>query len=133
MEDDNGIMQFIGGAVEGFLAPIVELVSWALVTATNQISSLLGATNYSWLFVVISVIDLGRNIVLSLANPKIALGNVIGSIIGIIVFFGAINAISQEAANSSVTLLIVLVISWIIGIIILVERVRNDGYFNTYE
>jgi hypothetical protein len=126
MEEDSETMQFLGGAVEGFLVPVVELVIWAFATATNQISSLLGAPNYSWLFILIFVFDVLRNLLISLANPKLALGNVIGSILGIIAFFGAVNAISHEAATSSVTLTILLVFSWIIGIIVLVVKNRNS-------
>jgi hypothetical protein len=65
---------------------------------------------------IIIVIDFARNILIGLSHSQFALGNVVGNILGIIIFFPALSNTSPAVAGHSVLLAIALVASYGIGI-----------------
>jgi hypothetical protein len=116
----------VAGFIEGLLAPLVELVSGVMVTALNAVGSAMGSTNLSGFVALISIADFVRNILLGLSASQFALGNLIGNILGIVLFYGSINSVSSEAANYSLLLAVILTISWVVGACLWLLRRRNN-------
>lgn len=129
----------IAGFTEGLFAPVVELVVGFMIGAvllvSDTMSSATGTPNMSnslnLVFIVISIVDILRNIFVSLSHSQFALGNVAGNVVGLFIFYGAISTVSPESANSSLLWTIVLLISLIVGIALTVWKARqeNNGYF----
>ena len=116
----------VGGFIEGLLAPFIELIIVVFATAVNSISSASGAINMLWFFALFSIIDLLRNVLLCWLFTQFAKGNVIGNILGIFLFYEAINSVSPEAANYSLALTIILTFSLITGVFITAWRYIGD-------
>ncbi len=121
---------FIAGFAEGFFSPVLELVFGILIgaalTVGEEASSATGTLNplpnFTLIFTVVSVIDIIRNIGSSLAHSSLAMGNVVGNIFGLFIFYGAISAVSQESATSSVFWTAIMAISLVAGIILTVWK-----------
>jgi hypothetical protein len=117
------------GFAEGLIAPVVELVIGVWVTALTAIGSAMGTPNVTGFIALFSIVDVLRNIIACLLHTQFAIGNVIGNIFGIFLFYGSISSLSSEAANSSLLLTIILTISLIVGVCITIWRSRNsDSY-----
>ena len=117
---NRGDPPFIVGLGQGIVAPLLELVASVILSASFKISENLGGSPW-YLFAIVAIVvivDFVRNILLGLSHSEFALGNLIGNIIGIILFYAAISSISQEAATQSILLLVALVGSYIVGVIL---------------
>jgi len=122
------------GFAEGFLAPVIELVAGIMIGAFLLVSSSIGAatgipslSNYtSLIFTTIACVDILRNIFASLMHAQFAIGNVVGNVFGLLIFYGAIRVISPESANSSIFWTIVMLLSLIIGICLTFWKTRSE-------
>jgi len=122
------------GFVEGFLAPVFELVIGILIGASLLVSSSMSSatgtpslSNYiSLIFTIIAGVDILRNIFASLMHTQFAIGNVVGNVFGLFIFYGAIHVVSPESANSSMFWTIVMLFSLIIGICLTVWKARSE-------
>jgi hypothetical protein len=112
----------VAGFIEGLFAPVFELIFAVFATALNSVSTVTGAPNMGLFFAVFGILDLTRSVLACLAHTQFAIGNVIGNFFGIWLFYGAIKDVSQEAANSSFLLTVILAISLIIGFAITIWR-----------
>jgi uncharacterized membrane protein YdjX (TVP38/TMEM64 family) len=92
----------------------------------------MGSPNLSGFIVLISIVDFVRNILLGLSASQFALGNLIGNIFGIVLFYGLISSVSSEAANYSLLLTIILAISWGVGAYLWLLRRRNNDSYSGY-
>ena len=115
---------FVSGIVEGMVAPLLELLSSLLFSASLKVSeSASGPTWYLGTIVVIVIIaDFVRNVLLGVSRSQFALGNIFGNIAGLFIFFGVINSISKEAASESLLLTIALIASYGLGVYIYWRR-----------
>jgi hypothetical protein len=118
----------VAGFVEGLLAPIFELVFCVLVTALNAVSSATGSPNLALFVALLSIMDIVRNIALGLSHSQFAIGNAVGNVFGLFLFYGAISSVSNEAANNSLLLTVILVVSLVIGIVITFWGRDNQTY-----
>ena len=85
------------------------------------------ASNYlALIFTIIVTVDILRNIISSLSHTQFAVGNVIGNIFGLFVFYGAISVVSPESANSSLFWTIVMFVSLIVGILLTLWKVKSE-------
>jgi hypothetical protein len=129
MSKGSNTPPIVAGFIEGLLAPLSELLIGIIITALNAVNSAMGSPNLSGFIALISIVDFVRNILLGLSASQFALGNLIGNIFGIVLFYGLISSVSSEAANYSMLLTIILAISWGVGAYLwLLRRRNNDSY-----
>jgi hypothetical protein len=126
MSNGTNTPPIIAGFIEGLLAPVVELIIAVMVTALNAVNSATGSPDITWFIALFSIMEILRSIFACILHTEFAIGNVIGNVFGIIIFYGAVSTISSEAANSSLLLTIILIISLILGIFLTIWRNRDN-------
>lgn len=138
MTERGSVPRFVGGLIEGFFAPVVELVVGVLIGASITISDTMSSAtgtqnvspNISLIFTVIAVVDILRNIISCLFHTQWAIGNVIGNIFGLFVFYNAISFVSPESADSALFWTIVMTASLVIGVVITIwQKSRESKYY----
>ncbi len=107
------------GFGQGLVAPLLELIASVLISTSLKTAETINASSSMYMYAITGIvilIDFVRNILLGLSRSEFALGNLIGNIIGIIIFYAAIASISQEAATQSILLTITLGVSYAVGL-----------------
>ncbi len=120
----------IAGFVQGISLPVIEMIVAALVSAGTLFFAQETVGSFSTLlltFMILLTFDLIRNVSIALFSPQLAKGNIIGNVLGILIFYASVNSISQEAAIVSLLFTSVFAASLIIGIIIY-SRTRLSKY-----
>jgi len=125
MSRSIGYPRIVSGFIEGLLSPVLELIFGVFVTALNSISSSAAASSMVGFIALFSVMDVLRNVLACYFHSQFAIGNVLGNVLGILLFYGAIKTISPEAATSSLPLTIILIISLIMGIFVASWRMAS--------
>ena len=115
---------FGAGLGQGIVAPLFELIGSIMISASLKAAeSVEGTSGYiTSMIVIVTLADFARNILLGFSRTQFALGNLVGNIIGLILFFGAISSISQDAAAESLLLAIALIVSYALGLYIYWKR-----------
>ena len=136
----NRTPAMFAGFVEGLFAPVIELVVGVLISATLFISDAMSSAsgtpsmsnNIALAFTLIATVDIIRNLIISYTHSQFALGNIIGNICGLFLFYGAINAVSPESANSSLLWTIVMLASLILGIFVTIWKAYHEQSVGSY-
>lgn len=107
----------IGGFIVGLLAPVFELIGSLMWSAFRSAAPDIWGTGILLSgAVIIVVVDLFRNVIIGLSRSEFAVGNVFGSIIGLILFGGVIFQDSGEAFFESVLLTLALTGSFVLSL-----------------
>jgi hypothetical protein len=112
---------FIAGFVEGLLAPVFELVVVVILSAFAQAGQGLstGAPPFYLFLALLFIIDLVRSVAIGLSHSEFAVGNVIGNVFGIYIFYSSLSTVSAQAANDSLIFTVAMVVSFVLGLVAL--------------
>ncbi len=122
--------------ISGFFNPVIELcigtMIGALIIVGESLASSTGApnllSNIPLILTLTSIVDYVKDIYRAFKHTELAVGNVIGNVLGLFIFYGAINAASPESAIASLIWIIVMIISLFVRCIIAVWQKGHNGY-----